>query len=195
AAEDTATVANSVPDILFAEIEHIGGDGDHTAPHDGAFVRRAVALAGSLRDTRAPDTLTTPSKSALRRGQSRDIPVGVVRISDGTQTNDVQVYEVETGAMRPESLTEFAVLMGLDDPTLVSPRLLAILYILVRDYDRPIRLVSGHREPPDGFAAGHESGQAVDFFIDGVSTDALRAHCAARFGQIGLGYRPHAGLL
>ena len=80
----------------------------------------------------------------------------------------------------------------------IDPRLAALL-TKVSDHfgGRTIHIVSGYR-PPESSEYTHESrhhtGQAVDFYIEGVPNDVLRDYCHS-FAGTGVGYYPRSSFV
>lgn len=154
------------------------------------------ALHLQLEATLLEVTPTPPSEKAGRRqrrlARKRSIPVGVLRIDiDGTR-HDVELYD-DTGRMLGKGFKRLNALLdptGLRPP--LAPRLAALLYLLVRDYDRSLTLVHVHTDHAEG---RHAHGQAVDFYIDKISTDRLYAHIQTRFQGVGVGLRVHTQLI
>lgn len=163
--------------------------------------RAAVASASTLAERLAAplperEALADARASKKQKSKRRIAPgeLHLVVAPDGA-TEILALYDPETGALQIEALHRFAELLGCADATGVEPRLAAILTLIGRDFDRPVHLVSGQREPEaaSGHARGHAHGNAVDIYVPGISTRALRDHLHANFENVGVGYRPRAG--
>ncbi len=114
---------------------------------------------------------------------------------------ELQVYGPD-GRMRPEAYIAFCKALyapgdhprhGHEPWIAYHPRLLAMLYVTARHFDRPLEIISAFRVPRKRKASSnHHRGRAIDFRVQGIKRRRLLGYLDRSFIRAGIGWYPNS---
>lgn len=150
----------------------------------------------------APSPVGEPvSVEAQRAAQSANVPPGYLHLhlAKGRERARIQLYD-EYGRMRLQGIVEASWILRDYNSGIVrsiSPRLLAMLYLVGQYFDAEIEIVSGYRVRGVNASRGsrHGSGEAVDIRIPGVSIRTISDYAESTFANLGMGVYPNSGFV
>ena len=163
-------------------------------------VDEAINLATIAATPSPPPRLVSVERQRAAR-EGRQVPPGHLRlyVPGLRERFDIQLYGLD-GRMRPEAVRQAS--QALRDrrsgiARSVSPRLLAMMYLVGQHYDAELEVVSGYRVRGVNASRGsrHGSAEACDFRVPGVSVRALSAQLESMFAKLGSGYYPRSGFV
>ena len=179
----------------------IGAAPQALSPQRAAWYRvdEAINLASVAA---APSPVGDPvSVEAQRAAAAANVPPGYLYfyLPKGRERAQIQLYD-EYGRMRLQGIIEASRILRDFRSGIVrsiSPRLLAMIYLVGQHFDAEIEIISGYRVRGVNATSGsrHGSGEAIDFRISGVRLQTIIEYAESTFANLGMGIYPNSGFI
>lgn len=185
----------------YEAIADIASAPEELSPTDAAsgWVEMATVL-GTVAATPSPNAEPV-SIEQRRRASERNIPPGHLRlwVARERKRYDIKLYD-HRGRMQLDAVIEASKALRDQSSQIVkpiSPRLLAMLYLVGQHFDKELQIVSGYRVRGVNASRGsrHGFGKAADFRISGVNIYSIAAFAESTFAQLGMGVYPTSGFV
>lgn len=150
----------------------------------------------------SPSPIGPPVSVAAQRSASRRaVKPGHLRlyVPKARERYDIELYDA-SGRMRLPAIVEATRALrdhGSQVSRSVSPRLLAMLYLVGQHFDAELQIISGYRVRGVNASRGsrHGSAEACDFRIEGVGIRTIADYAETTFAQLGMGVYPTSGFV